>query len=165
MGLRISSVASGRPCGTLANFVLAAGQFPVTPRSAVYYETMSSMLKMSLAGLAACLAHGCTGESTTGLALPDLAAHQWKHRVLIIDTPSMQAAPYLQQISAFDAAAAGLKERDLEVITQTSAPAFRVRLVGKDGGVKLDRSTPMTTDELFTIIDAMPMRQDEVSNR
>ena len=77
----------------------------------------------------------------------------------------MQAAPYLQQISAFDAAAAGLKERDLEVITQTSAPGFRVRLVGKDGGVKLDRSTPMTIDELFTIIDAMPMRQDEVSNR
>jgi hypothetical protein len=85
--------------------------------------------------------------------------------VLIIDTPSMQAAPYLQQVSAFDAAVAGLKERDLEVITQTSAPAFRVRLVGKDGGVKLDRNTPMTTDELFTIIDAMPMRQDEVSNR
>jgi hypothetical protein len=24
------------------------------------------------------------------LALPDLAAHQWKHRVLIIDTPSVQ---------------------------------------------------------------------------
>ncbi len=95
---------------------------------------------MSLAGLAACMAHGCTGESTTGLALPDLAAHQWKHRVLIVDTPSVQAAPYLQQISALDAAAAGLKERDLEVIIQTSAPAFRVRLVGKDGGVKLDRS-------------------------
>lgn len=126
---------------------------------------MTPALKMSLAGLAACLAHGCTGEPTTGLALPDLAAHQWKHRVLIVDTPSVQAAPYLQQISAFDAAAAGLKERDLKVITQTSAPAFRVRLVGKDGGVKLDRSTPMTTDELFTIIDAMPMRQDEASNR
>ena len=120
---------------------------------------------MSLAGLAACLAQGCTSESTAGLALPDLAAQQWKHRVLIIDTPSMQSAPYLQQISAFDAAAAGLKERDLQVITQTSAPAFRVRLVGKDGGVKLDRDTPMTTDALFTLIDAMPMRQDEMSNR
>ena len=120
---------------------------------------------MGLAGLAACLAHGCTGESTAGLALPDLAAQQWKHRVLIIDTPSMQSAPYLQQISAFDAAAAGLKERDLQVITQTSAPAFRVRLVGKDGGVKLDRDTPMTTDALFALIDAMPMRQDEMSNR
>ena len=120
---------------------------------------------MSLAGLAACLAHGCTGESTAGLALPDLAAQQWKHRVLIIDTPSMQSAPYLQQISAFDAAAAGLKERDLEVITQTSAPTFRVRLIGKDGGVKLDRDTPMTTDALFALIDAMPMRQDEMSNR
>ena len=60
----------------------------------------------------------------------------------------MQSAPYLQQISAFDAAAAGLKERDLQVITQTSAPAFRARLVGKDGGVKLDRDTPMTIDAL-----------------
>ena len=126
---------------------------------------MKTALKMGFAGLAACLAHGCIGESTAGLALPDLAAHQWKHRVLIIDTPSMQSTPYLQQISAFDAAAASLKERDLQVITQTSAPAFRVRLVGKDGGVKLDRDTPMTTDALFALIDAMPMRQEELSNR
>ena len=126
---------------------------------------MKTALKIGFAGLTACLAHGCTSKSIAGLALPDLAAHQWKHWVLIIDTPSMQSAPYLQQISAFDAAAAGLKERDLQVITQTSAPAFRVRLVGKDGGVKLDRDTPMTTEALFTIIDAMPMRQDELSNR
>ena len=126
---------------------------------------MKTALKIGFAGLTACLAHGCTGKSTAGLALPDLAAHQWKHRVLIIDTPSLQSAPYLQQISAFDAAAAGLKERDLQVITQTSAPAFRVRLVGKDGGVKLDRDTPMTTDALFALIDAMPMRQEELSNR
>ncbi len=126
---------------------------------------MKTALKIGFAGLTACLAHGCTGKLTAGLALPDLAAQQWKHRVLIIDTPSLQSAPYLQQISAFDAAAAGLKERDLQVITQTSAPAFRVRLVGKDGGVKLDRDTPMTTDALFALIDAMPMRQEDLSNR
>ena len=126
---------------------------------------MKTALKIGFAGLTACLAHGCTGKLTAGLALPDLAAQQWKHRVLIIDTPSLQSAPYLQQISAFDAAAAGLKERDLQVITQTSAPAFRVRLVGKDGGVQLDRDTPMTTDALFALIDAMPMRQEELSNR
>ena len=126
---------------------------------------MKTALKIGFAGLTACLAHGCTGKLTAGLALPDLAAQQWKQRVLIIDTPSLQSAPYLQQISAFDAAAAGLKERDLQVITQTSAPAFRVRLVGKDGGVKLDRDTPMTTDALFALIDAMPMRQEDLSNR
>ena len=126
---------------------------------------MKTALKIGFAGLTACLAHGCTGKLTAGLALPDLAAHQWKHRVLIIDTPSLQSTPYLQQISTFDAAAASLKERDLEVMTQTSAPAFRVRLVGKDGGVKLDRDTPMTTDALFALIDGMPMRQDEMSNR
>jgi hypothetical protein len=37
--------------------------------------------------------------------------------------------------------------------------------VGKDGGVKLDAGTPMTTDTLFALIDAMPMRQEELSNR
>ena len=126
---------------------------------------MKTALKIGFAGLTACLAHGCTGKLTAGLALPDLAAQQWKQRVLIIDTPSLQSTPYLQQISTFDAAAASLKERDLQVITQTSAPAFRVRLVGKDGGVKLDRDTPMTTDALFALIDAMPMRQEELSNR
>jgi hypothetical protein len=97
--------------------------------------------------------------------LPELAAHRWKHRVLVIDTPRMGSAPYLQQVSVLDAAAAGLKERDLLVITQAPAPAFRVRLVGKDGEVKLDAGTPMTTDTLFALIDAMPMRQEELSNR
>jgi hypothetical protein len=53
--------------------------------------------------------------------LPDLAAHQWKHRVLIIDTPSMQAAPYLQQISAFDAHEAG---RSIESLKHASPPSL-----------------------------------------
>ena len=126
---------------------------------------MTTALRMGFAGLAACVAHGCTAASTAGLALPELAAHRWKHHVLVIDTPRMDFAPYLQQVSVLDAAAAGLKERDLLVITQAPAPAFRVRLVGKDGGVKLDAGTPMTTDTLFALIDAMPMRQEELSNR
>jgi len=46
-----------------------------------------------------------------------------------------------------------------------AAPAFRIRLIGKDGGVKMDRSSPVDTLTLFSLIDAMPMRQAEMSRR
>jgi len=38
----------------------------------------------------------------------------------------------------------------------------RVILVGKDGGKKLERHGSIALNELFGIIDAMPMRQDEM---
>ncbi len=57
---------------------------------------------------------------------------------------------------------AGLQERDLVIVTQPAA-AFRIRLVGKDGGVKLDQSTLVEVPTLFSLIDAMPMRQAEMS--
>jgi hypothetical protein len=40
-----------------------------------------------------------------------------------------------------------------------------VRLVGKDGGVKLDQSGPISAQALFALIDAMPMRKAEISGR
>ena len=42
---------------------------------------------------------------------------------------------------------------------------FRVRLVGKDGGVKLDRGAPVDIPTLFVLIDAMLMRRAEMSGR
>lgn len=39
---------------------------------------------------------------------------------------------------------------------------FRVILVGKDSAVKLDRDRPVSAEELFALIDAMPMRQYEM---
>lgn len=39
---------------------------------------------------------------------------------------------------------------------------FRVILVGKDGGSKLDSSTPVEAAALFRRIDEMPMRQREM---
>ena len=50
-------------------------------------------------------------------------------------------------------------------MTRTGAPAFRVRLVGKDGGVKLDQATPIEVTTLFALIDAMPMRRAEMASR
>lgn len=40
--------------------------------------------------------------------------------------------------------------------------AFRVVLIGKDGGVKYETIEPIGPEQLFSIIDAMPMRQQEM---
>lgn len=101
-------------------------------------------------------------KALTASPLPDLDSHRWKHRVLVIDTPVTTAPAYQTQATALLPAWAGLLERDLHLITRDFAPAFRVRLVGKDGGVKLDRDTPVAVAELFALIDAMPMRRAEL---
>ncbi len=123
------------------------------------------MRRSTAASWAACLLAGCSADpKAPAAALPDLSAHRWQHRVLVVDTPSLDAAEYRRQRSTLEAAAAGLKERDLIVVTQ-SAPTFRVRLVGKDGGVKLDQAEPVEVPALFALIDAMPMRRAERTGR
>jgi hypothetical protein len=39
---------------------------------------------------------------------------------------------------------------------------FTVVLVGKDGGVKLERSGPVSLSVIFALIDSMPMRHREM---
>ena len=43
--------------------------------------------------------------------------------------------------------------------------AFRVLLVGKDGGVKVSSGSALSAGKLFGEIDAMPMRVDEMRRR
>jgi hypothetical protein len=113
--------------------------------------------------MAASLLVGCAqGFRSPEAGLPNLAVYQWQQRVLVIDVPSPLDAAYQQQSTWLEAATAGLQERDLVVVTQPAA-VFRIRLVGKDGGVKLDQSTPVEVPTLFSLIDAMPMRRAEMS--
>ena len=125
---------------------------------------MRAILSSTGVILAACLIAGCAGALTSDTTLPDLTAHQWRHRVVVIDTPSPQSVDYLRQTKALEAASAGLRERDVVIVTQ-AASTFRVRLIGKDGGVKFSRITPVDAATLFDLIDAMPMRQAELSGR
>jgi hypothetical protein len=46
-----------------------------------------------------------------------------------------------------------------------SPKSFAVVLVGKDGGVKLKRNVKVRLEEVFTLIDSMPMRQDEMRQK
>ena len=69
-----------------------------------------------------------------------------------------------------------MKERDLLVSSiiyspdkkssfdryNVSATAFTLILIGKDGTEKMRRSSPVFLDELYQLIDGMPMRKIEM---
>jgi hypothetical protein len=57
-------------------------------------------------------------------------------------------------------AAASMRDR-----FNTPRNAFAVVLVGKDGGVKLKSDERVTIDDVFDLIDSMPMRQDEMRRK
>ena len=97
------------------------------------------------------------------------------HRIVLIfgnNTTLVQ-----RQLVLLQKDSSGLAERDLIVkqvkpgdnLYQTydiifNEP-FTVILIGKDGGEKYRSANILTTNHLFTIIDAMPMRQAEIGRQ
>lgn len=116
-----------------------------------------------------------------------MSGYRWKHRpVVVIAGPSGEAA-LAEQRRILSASISGLRERDVVIVwvagntvnavlgpgpglsaeqlrRRFGAPdnGFHVVLIGKDGGTKLSRSTPLPANVLFGAIDAMPMRRDEM---
>ena len=116
--------------------------------------------------------------------MPELT---WEKRVLLTFAPDRRAAGFRRQVANLEVVGDGLLERHMTVIRvfadseveidgviyPDAAPSFyrrfdvsrsdfRVILVGKDGTVKLDRSRAVDSDDLFALIDSMPMRQYEM---
>jgi Domain of unknown function (DUF4174) len=52
------------------------------------------------------------------------------------------------------------KQYDIDVNT-----SFTVILIGKDGGEKYRSARPITSTQLFALIDAMPMRRSEMQKQ
>jgi hypothetical protein len=111
----------------------------------------------------------------------------WEKRVLLVFAPHEQDAGLRRQNAMLEAIGDGLIERDMIVIRafaddrvsvdgefhaqpassfyrrfEVDPGEFRVILVGKDGGIKLDRNLAVSGDELFALIDSMPMRRYEM---
>ena len=106
-----------------------------------------------------------------------LARYRQVARVLVLSAPDAGDRRLAEQRAALDAARAGLHERDLVVVEAVGAgrdaeairrqlglppDAFRAVLVGKDGGAKITAPEPIPPQRLFSTIDAMPMRRDEM---
>lgn len=118
----------------------------------------------------------------------DLASYRWKNRILLIFSPTDTDTGF----EAFNQSLAGeiseVKLRDLILLRVFETPPsfikdkplspedaeklrdrFQVRsghltviLIGKDGGVKMISEDQPALQEIFDLIDGMPMRQREM---
>ncbi|SFE38903.1 DUF4174 domain-containing protein [Roseivivax sediminis] len=105
----------------------------------------------------------------------ELSDYRWSNRPVLLFADADTDAAYAAQRAALAAAAPGLADRDIVVLTDTDPQArgalrarfapegFLMVLVGKDGGVKRTETAPISADDLFATIDAMPMRRREMS--
>jgi hypothetical protein len=121
----------------------------------------------------------------------NLSQYKWKNRLLLVFAPH-NSHPTLSDLkNDISAQREEILERDLIVfeiyeigpsyedktrIDPQKADAARrdfrvpsgsltVILIGKDGGVKLRRDEPVDLRDIFLLIDAMPMRQEEMRRK
>jgi hypothetical protein len=121
-----------------------------------------------------------------------LDAYRWEARPLLVFAPSIDDDRYEEQRLALSRDFGGLSERDMAVLLMPGdqplytlvgprpeediaaalraayriAPEdFAVILVGKDGGEKGRWTSPIEPDEIFSLIDSMPMRRQESRSR
>lgn len=120
-----------------------------------------------------------------------LIPYKDRHRLLIVFAPDAENAAFREQIADIEAHSRDFAERDLVLFTVlekgiskagtkslSSAEKeflrerfgvipgqFRVLLIGKDGGAKRTDMHPVSMQTLNGVIDAMPMRRDEMRKR
>lgn len=113
-----------------------------------------------------------------GTALPDLDSLRDRNRVLLLFAASSTEPALAEQQKLLRAQEQELNERDLRVFEVlgngeperhmrkqfgvAESEPFSLVLVGKDGTRKLRKSHPVSTEDLFRLIDSMPMRRHEM---
>ena len=121
----------------------------------------------------------------------DLTEYQWRNRLLLLFIPSLDGAGYATLKKDLSAHQEEVLDRDLLVfhilrsgetklgnalLSENSGDylrekfsvkcgTFTVLLIGKDGSVKLRREEIVKLDEIFSLIDTMPMRQREMREK
>jgi len=120
-----------------------------------------------------------------------LEQYRWKHRVLLVSAPAPEDTDLVEVqkelaamreefadrdmvlVTLFDSGTSTAGDRELTVAETAAARAaqgipsgsFALRLIGKDGSAKLAGDSAVPMAEIFALIDSMPMRQREVSDR
>ncbi|MDA0707234.1 MAG: CIA30 family protein [Proteobacteria bacterium] len=117
----------------------------------------------------------------------ELAQYRWDKRVLVLSATSTDDQDLQAQQQAIEATRDSFESRDMVLVTLLdSAPVsagdraltatevatartalgitrdeFALRLIGKDGSVKLARDTVTPMSDIYALIDTMPMRRAE----
>ncbi|MEL6536926.1 MAG: DUF4174 domain-containing protein [Bacteroidota bacterium] len=127
---------------------------------------------------------------TTSVHCQDLTQHRWENRVVVIAVQDSASQLAKQQLAEFQEDLAGMAERRLIVYTITqeayrlatdpkalwqpispslktfaSQSPFQVSLIGLDGGLKLQQQALLSREDLFALIDGMPMRRAELRQK
>ena len=119
--------------------------------------------------------------STTASA-QELSDYKWKSRIILLMNGESSRAK--EQIALFKDIEKELTERDLVVFRYSNNKVLDIDggitslkpnsvpyqdyngllLLGKDGGVKLKKEFIVQPDEIFELIDSMPMRRAEMKS-
>lgn len=120
-----------------------------------------------------------------------LEQYRWTNRVLVVSARSENDEEMKEQLNAVRASAQEFADRDMVLVTllddsgsaagdeeltdretaETRAAlkiepdSFAVRLIGKDGAVKLSSDTATAMTQIYALIDTMPMRKQETRDR
>ena len=124
----------------------------------------------------------------------DLSDFKWKNRILIVKTLKSDSEKFNGQLNEFKNSNEGFNERKLVLFTMkkddfslidfttgessysgkvsesisknilNQSSDFEIILIGLDGGIKLRQGEILLKEDLFRIIDAMPMRRNEMRN-
>lgn len=118
----------------------------------------------------------------------DLSQYRWQNRLVLLLTNDETNPEYLQQLKIVEGDKKGVEERKIIVYRSTpnvvytgaekkahntanekiykkykkSDSAFEIILIGLDGGEKLRKESCIPLEELYALIDIMPMRQAEI---
>lgn len=121
----------------------------------------------------------------------DLSQYYWKNRPLLLFAHSPEAPAYRAVVEDLNARSDQIADRDMVIIEVFETGLVRVDakpvpgesaddlrrrfsvtegmltaiLVGKDGGRKLRQTGRLDLEEIFDLIDSMPMRQREMRNK
>lgn len=125
----------------------------------------------------------------------DVDKHRWQKRILIIKTSNENDSKYKEQLQEFAKSNSELAQRKLilyQIVGDKyrktdyeklelnhswedlksrnndiveGSDNFEVVLIGLDGGVKLKKREVLKKEELFSLIDSMPMRLEELRNK
>jgi hypothetical protein len=138
--------------------------------------------------LAGMMVSSASGENQDRV---DLSVYQWRNRLLVLFAPSQDDQVYQSFKEQLERRAQEIRDRDLLIfhvfeggesrlddlpLNKEQVRSLRKRLsikmgqgkwilIGKDGEVKFQGELPVGLSDIFSIIDAMPMRQQEIRER
>ena len=133
------------------------------------FTVAGALLTLSMSSLA----HANNNDlfQTLSPSSTSLDGYRWKQRPVVIFAPSAQDADYVRQRTLLQQHQQALRERDMVVLSDTrpadngvlrkelNPAGFEIVLVGKDGGMKLRQTRPVSAEALLSLVDSMPMRK------